>query len=224
MNDDIIGKLVTDFEMHASGSKSLESARDDMRRYLQHLSPQFVWGQFTSVATVLQYMLSTPSTTIRSTMKCKNDHTIENRVYNNTCCLFSASKSPPTDIATWMANLCDETDRTCSSCSEKLMMFHQFIYPLPLIALEFAGHSIQINYEFNISISNRDIPYKLVGIIYFENSHFTSRVIHDNMVWFHDGAVTEQTMVYEGLAYDLPLDSLKKCKGKDALVAIYVKC
>ena len=225
MNDDVIGKLVRNFEKHTSGSKSLESTRDDLRRYLQHVSPRnFTWGRFSSVTSILQYLLSTPSTTIQTTMRCKNNHVIENRASNTNFCLLSLPSPAPADIATWMSTLSEETNITCSSCTEKLVMNHKFMYPsLPLIALDFSGHNIQINYDFDVSIDDRNIQYKLCGIIYFGDSHFTSRILYDNMVWFHDSVVTGQTTIYEGIVHDL-LDSLNTCRGKDASLVVYVKC
>ena len=136
---------------------------------------------------------------------------------------MSAAKSYA-DIASWMHDLRDETTRTCLVCAEKMALIHQIKYPLPLIALEFQDFNIPISYDFNISISNSNILYKLCGIIYFGDSHFTSRVIYDNgMVWFHDGIDTGQTLKYEGMIHNLK-GSLNACGNKKASVAIYAKC
>ena len=44
-----------------------------------------------------------------------------------------------------------------------------------------------------------DTSYKLCGIVYFGDSHFTARVIYNNgMIWFHDGLETGHTLLYEG--------------------------
>jgi hypothetical protein len=228
MNDDITGNLITNFIKHASGTKSLESVRDDLRRYLHQLLPNhFSWGQFTSVPDLLQYLLSTPSTTIQTTLKCKNNHSSENRASNQNHCVINAGTTIPADsIATWMHNLCEETRITCNSCSEKMLMRYNLLYPLPLIALDFAGHNIQINYEINVPVSDSNIKYKLRGIIYFGDSHFTSRVLLDNgTIWFHDGIVTGQKLVYDGIAnLNNTHNSFSICRGKKAAAAIYIKC
>ncbi|KAF8713067.1 hypothetical protein AX14_012989 [Amanita brunnescens Koide BX004] len=45
--NDILGILALKFINHASGTKTLESARDDTRRHLHHLAPShFSWGHF----------------------------------------------------------------------------------------------------------------------------------------------------------------------------------
>jgi hypothetical protein len=73
-----------------------------------------------------------------------------------------------------------------------------------------------------VSINNAEVSYKLCGVIYFGDAHFTSHVISDNgMVWFHDGLETGQRLRYKGM-----LDntfSLNQCGGREAVAAIYVK-
>ncbi|KAF8325502.1 hypothetical protein F5887DRAFT_873953 [Amanita rubescens] len=76
---------------------------------------------------------------------------------------------------------------------------------------------------FTVIIKNNQYSYKLCGIVYFGESHFTARVVYNNgMVWFHDGLATGQKLIYEGMLNNCP--SLNQCKGKDAIVALYVKC
>ena len=60
--------------------------------------------------------------------------------------------------------------------------------------------------------------------LYFGDAHYTACGVTDNgMVWSQDGKVaTDQNLIYyEGMLIDL---SLKDCKGKAALIAIYVRC
>ena len=103
-------------------------------------------------------------------------------------------------------------------------MRHRLVYPMPLLALDFAGHNIHIDYEINIPYSNGSIRYKLQGIIYFADAHFTSRVLLDNgTIWFHDGILTGQRLICDGMANNMN-DSLSICRGKKAVAAIYVKC
>ena len=81
---------------------------------------------------------------------------------------------------------------------------------------------MQIDATFTISINNAETSYKLCGIIYFGDAHYTACVVTDNgMVWFHDGIATGQNLIYEGMLNNL---SLKDCKGKAALIAIYLRC
>jgi hypothetical protein len=136
--------------------------------------------------------------------------------------MISAGQTIYASVSEWMTSMSEESQKSCITCSEKLTLVKAFPFPLPFIALDFAGQLMQMDATFTVSINNAEVSYKLCGVIYFGDSHFTSRVINDNgMVWFHDGRVTREKMTYEGI-----LDStfsLNQCRDKEAVAAIYVK-
>ena len=223
--NDILRNLALNFIKHASGAKTLESTRDDTRRYLHQQAPsQFKWGQFTSASRLIEYLLTLPTTAIQSDFVCKNGHISRTRRTNNTCCLLTIGTTiSQTSVAGWMQELKEESSLTCSSCPEKMVITHQFLLPLPFIAIYFSSKQLQIDQTFHIHINNEEFIYELQGIVYYGDSHFTARVIHNNgMIWFHDGIATGQSLLYEGTIQNFH-ESLNTCKRKDALVAIYVK-
>ena len=74
-------------------------------------------------------------------------------------------------------------------------------------------------------IDNNEVTYKLQGIVYYGEAHFTSRVIYENgMVWHHDGLETGKNLVYEGTLNNLQSEDLSSNRGRPATLAIYVKC
>ena len=197
--------------------------RDDMRQFLHQLAPHyFHWAQFTSFPLIAKYMLTFPADTMTYTYKCKNNHITPARTPDNTC-LISAGNTIYASVLEWMTSMNEESQRSCITCSEKLTLVKTFPFPLLFIALDFAGQLMHVDATFTVSINNAEICYRLCGVIYFGDSHFTSHVINDNhMVWFHDGRVTCEKMTYEGM-----LDntfSLNQCGDKEAVAAIYVKC
>jgi hypothetical protein len=100
---------------------------------------------------------------------------------------------------------------------------HYFLLPLPFIAIDFSNQQLQINWTFCICINNNRYTYELRGIIYYGDSHFTAHVISNNgMIWFHDGIATSQSLEYENTFQNFN-GSLNSCKGKEAIIAIYVK-
>jgi hypothetical protein len=228
MNDDIMGVLAVNFTRHIHGSVTLESARDQLRRFLHNLAPRhFKWGEYTSVHHLLEYILSMPTVTIQSHVMCKNNHTVEDgRPLNNTCCLISAGITQHTSISQWMLTMEEETAHTCSSCQEKLTRVHKFALPLPLIALDLSKqNNIDIDHTFHVFIDNNEVTYKLRGIIYYGQAHFTSRVVCENgMVWHHDGLETGRNLVYEGTLNNLQSEYLSSNRGRHATAAIYAKC
>ena len=222
--NDILGNLALGFTAHASGSKTLESARDDTRRLLHTLAPShFRWGQYASVPTLIDYLLTMPTTTTQSDFICKNGHISTRRRTNNTCCLLAIGSTMSGSVANWMKELKEESNLRCTSCTEKMAIQHQFLLPLPFIALDFSSQQLQIDHTFHMSINNNEYAYKLQGIIYYAHSHFTARVIQNNgMIWFYDGIATGQSLEYEGSIENFH-ESLNSCKGKPVTCAIYVK-
>jgi hypothetical protein len=151
-----------------------------------------------------------------------HSHGLEIIVSENNGYLFSSYDPPAVDIQSWMADLTKATRQRCSLCSTNTMMIHCFQYPLPFIALDIGHRNIQLNYEMSIEIIAQHISYKLCGIIYFKADNFTSRVIHNDLVWFHDGVITKETMICEGSVYDMQ-DMWNSCRGANAILAIYVR-
>jgi hypothetical protein len=91
----------------------------------------------------------------------------------------------------------------------------------PLLALDFAGHQIEIDNPISIKIENLEYRYSLVGIVYYGGDHFTARIIlQDGQIWFHDGITTRQTTQHDG-SLTLNCPELYTCEGKRASLAIY---
>ena len=155
-----------------------------------------------------------PTATIQNDFICKNMHLLRSRWTNNTCCLLSTGKTIYTSVAAWMQELKEESSNlTCASCTEKVEITHQFLLPLPFIAIEFSVQQLQIDQTFSIYINNAECIYKLCGIVYYGDSHFTAHVVYRNgMIWFHDGIATGQSLLYEGTFQNF-LHSLNSCRG-----------
>ena len=228
MNDDIMGNLASCFSQHREGTMTLESGRDNLRRFLHGLKPQhFTWGAYTSVHHLLEYMLSMPTVTIHSKVKCKNNHPVRNqRPSNNTCCLISTEIRQYSTITDWSQILEEETAHTCSTCQEKLTRAHEFTFALPFIALDVSNApEINLDHSFHIPINGIATMYKLRGITYYRQYHFTARVIQNNgFVWYHDGLATGRNLEYEGTLGNLLDNNLSICEGRYASVAMYAKC
>jgi hypothetical protein len=225
--NDILAKLSFNFTEHASGNKTLDSTRDDMRRYLHQLAPtHFRWGQFAAISILVEYLFSMPITTIQNDFICNNGHISETRRTNNTCCLLAINSTIQCgSVAQWMQELKEECNSrlTCPSCSEKMVISHKLLLPLPFIAFDFSRKQLEIDHMFNVSINNDECTYRLQGIVYYSDSHFTARVIHNNgMIWFHDGIATKNNLLYEGTLHNFA-HSLSSCRNKNAITVIYTK-
>ena len=62
----------------------------------------------------------------------------------------------------------------------------------------------------------------LKGIVYYGKNHFTSRIISkDGKIWFNDRISTGGKSIEEGHLSTMTVKNIKKCKGKDLVLAVY---
>ena len=67
-----------------------------------------------------------------------------------------------------------------------------------------------------------EIGFKLKGVIYFGEFHFTSRIFtSDRTVWFHDGMTTARQCRNEGKIETFSDHDLMECNGKTATLLLY---
>ena len=59
--------------------------------------------------------------------------------------------------------------------------------------------------------------------MYHGDFHYTSRVMEDNSVWFHDGMVTGRECEYEKLLSEYSDDELSTCHGKSISMVFYAQ-
>ncbi|PBL04583.1 hypothetical protein ARMGADRAFT_911557 [Armillaria gallica] len=77
--------------------------------------------------------------------------------------------------------------------------------------------------SITLDTSNGPVCYKIAGIIYFGNNHFTARYIdHDNVVWFNDGMIQGRRAAREGLLEHINMMNDPNGKVPDAFV--YRRC
>jgi hypothetical protein len=99
-----------------------------------------------------------------------------------------------------MRTLQDKSHSQCQICNKHLVMTYTFSVIPPVLALDFEGLETSISpivdvYD-NCSGCSGHYLY-LKGIIYYADSHYTSRSIYNqDQVWFHDGILTGQSMLW----------------------------
>jgi hypothetical protein len=70
-----------------------------------------------------------------------------------------------------------------------------------------------------VDTNNHISTKRLQGVIYYREEHYTSCIVVNNQVWFHDGIATGGNMIYEGELYSM--NNIFYCRGKQAHAAIY---
>ncbi|KAF8811158.1 hypothetical protein BYT27DRAFT_7029664, partial [Phlegmacium glaucopus] len=91
-----------------------------------------------------------------------------------------------------------------------------------IIAFDVSQHQISLLENIVINTVNGDCTtYKLRGVMYHLDNHFTSRFIsRSGCVWYHDGISTGRHMECEGNIGDI--SDLGICRSRIATCAVYI--
>ena len=182
-------------------SFSLERIRDFIRRRLARFSAEFTFGRYASVHSVAEQLLKTSEPVTTSSLSCPDGHVIDQNPSPTSNCEIIIFGGP--SLQAILDNFSVETAAKCSTCNTYLSRVTKFIQAPPLLAFDLGTGNVPfLDPVLWISSGCRDasvqVRYSLRGIIYFENGHFTERVItRTGMVWFHDGMLTGRSLSYE---------------------------
>ena len=188
---------------------TLEQIRDFIRRRLARFSAEFTFGRYASVHSATEQLLKMREPVTTSDLYCPNGHDINRHTSSTSNCeiiIFGGGSS----LQACMDDFTLETATRCSICNAYLLRITIFVQAPPLLAFDLGNNAPSLDPMLRIScqqpgpggqdtgtpVSNH--CYSLRGVIYFENNHFTERVITSSgMVWFHDGMLTGRSLLYE---------------------------
>jgi hypothetical protein len=202
-----LNSLLAGFNLHTSMPQShsqqftLDDIRDYMRRRLAHISPNFAFGEYASVHSILLPLLDTSSTVTINTRKCiAHGHTTTHESNISTAMIVVSGE----DERTVQQNLNQHHIALSSHCHQcnnlqmRTTTFHSFP---PLLAFEWGTQPPLLNPMLTITGHHtQTATYQLRGIIYHDGDHFTAHVINSaGQMWYHDGMQTRphRTLVLE---------------------------
>ena len=116
-----------------------------------------------------------------------------------------------------MDNFSHQLASRCVTCNIHLTRCTTFVRTPPLLAFDISNVStLSLDPVLWILCDNTRICYNLRGIIYYDNHHFTERVVTSTgMIWFHDGIFTGRSLVYES-------QDLNSITTENAVMAFYL--
>ena len=97
--------------------------------------------------------------------------------------------------------------------------------PPPMIMQNLEGQKMPITSSIEVNSDGENIySYRLCGVIYFGDFHFTSRIIdRKGNIWYYDGAQeTSLQGCLEGTLDELDRNNLLFCKGRKAAMVLYI--
>jgi hypothetical protein len=222
---ELLNSLTQSFHKHegiqlASASVrtfSLEQIRDFFRRRLARFSTEFTFGSYASVHSITEQLMKTCEPVTTSHLYCPlvNSHNVNRNPSTTSSCEVIIFGGP--SLQACMDNFTTETASRCSTCNTYLSRSTTFIQTPPLLAFDLSNNVPFLDPFLWISCQLDDTRtrYSLRGIIYYENSHFTERVITSTgMVWFHDGMFTGRSLLYES-------SNLTSISRDNAVMAFY---
>ena len=110
-------------------------------------------------------------------------------------------------------------------CNLPLYIKYTFENIPKFLVFDFGGiNNLEIDKSFLISKNGTQYFFKLRGVIYFSQNHFTSRIItQSGQIWFHDGMILQHSMRYEGLLDTELCPDIFYSNNGNAVLAIYTQ-
>ena len=220
--------LIQSFHTHESASQvesgsptfSLEEIRDCFRRRLARLSQEFTFGSYTSIQSILKYLFRAEELVTTSEIFCPEGHCEIGRNSQSSTSNYQIIILGVAEISVQacMDNFTIELASKCMTCDTLLMKHTVFVQTPPLLVFDLSnGLVVSIEPILWILCGGNRVQYVLRGIIYFDNQHFTERIITSTgMVWYHDGIFTGRSLVYES-------QGLTPITTENAVMAFYIR-
>ena len=228
-----LDNLIQNFHSHESQVVSgpqtytLEQIRDYFRRCLARVSQEFTFGSYTSVQSIAEYLFHSQEIVTMSDVFCSNGHILtdgRNRQSSASSYQIIILQTTENSLQACMDNFTVELASKCATCDTHLIRRTAFVQTPPLLAFDLSttstttnGSALTLNSVVWISCEDSRVRYILRGVIYFDNEHFTERVVTSSgMIWYHDGIFTGRSLVYES-------QDLTSIATENAVMAFYIR-
>ena len=193
-----------------------------MRQCLQRADPAiFAWGRYTGIQYILDYLLSMSRPVTSSSVRCPNDHPLHRADLLASSCQITVLRQCP-DIQTFVDDQSIECASCCHVCQSHTIQQHIFEDTPAIITFDLSQHHISLSESIVIATVNGDrTTYKLRGVMYHLNDHFTSCFILEfGCMWYHNGISTGRQMMPEGSIGNM--SDLSTCQTQTAICAVYI--
>jgi hypothetical protein len=219
--------LASGFYKAESGQGSLENARNKVRYLLhQRNSMLFPHGQLgTSVNEMAHHLLRSDSI-IASHWFCCVDCGVESNVNDDlqTCVIECTTDRDCTISACLQRKFKDHHPRKkCDHCHGDVDVIMSFDDVPKILAFSSLDASVRVSKTIRFHDGDSDVIFVLKGIVYHGGFHYTSRVVADGSVWFHDGIVTRRECEYERPLNEYRDNELSICRGKSISMVFYAQ-
>ena len=225
---EMFDSLIQSFRTHeryqvdsGSPSYSLEQIREFFRRRLARISQEFTFGSYASVQSIGEHLFRADEIITTSDVFCPRGHdgaNNRNRRSSTSSYQIIILGTTESGLQAYMDNYTLQLASKCATCDSFLTKRTTFVQTPPLLAFDLSnGSTLTIDPVIWILCNNSRIHYVLRGVIYFDNQHFTERVVtSSSMIWYHDGIFTGPSLVYES-------QDVTSITNENAVMAFYTR-
>ncbi|KAK0465726.1 hypothetical protein IW261DRAFT_1574876 [Armillaria novae-zelandiae] len=211
------------FRKFTLGEYMLEEVRDYLRRALSREYPgEFIFGANTSIEALTMRMFRSNGIFSVSDKVCGSEHATP--VSSQQCCVVMLHSTAPLQWNTlqqFLDNTLSVPSRhaRCDTCDAPLCKRTTYNIAPPLLCMAVAFNDVAPGLSVRLTTSIGITEYRLAGIVYYGELHFTARYIDsDLIVWFNDGMVQHRRATREGPAQHVDLAIDPNGKTPDSLI------
>jgi hypothetical protein len=212
--------LVVGFKETMRAKTSLKKSRNKVRNMLhsesQEMFPKGATG--TSIIDLARKLLNGTESFCYAKIQCAVCNAeMPTTQPDNLMYIHSRAKSINEWFKSWQ-----EESIICNGCNSQQTLNRGFVFPPEILVFSLESNNVAISKTVKVNRgTTSSIPLR--GIIYLANFHFTSRIISNKDVWFHDGIVTKTKCRKEGHITDFDEKKFRYCNNAQAVLAIYAK-
>jgi hypothetical protein len=217
------------YTLYFNNQSSLESIRDQLRSLLHVGNPdKFKYGQTgTAVCDVMDQLLCNNEKLENVSLRCNGCGKIQSRYCPVPYSVISMGNNfgykPSTALDLLINNWPQHQTCQFESCKGSMSNLAHFIRSPNMICMDDLPENINLCNSVKLMGSNtRNMIFKLVGIVYHGDFHFTSRYICANEMFYHDGMVA-RNFTYNGDLTKYDKSALRRYKNKTIAMVIYAR-
>lgn len=176
----------------------------------------------TAVDLLVEKLLAAPATGHTVYHYCKRCDEVKLSTSNHGP-VFYLQHDKKVTVASELKRTMMASKRKCTTCKGLLVknrVLGEEPFPLMFVGLPDQWEKLKISLNMTLTIEKHKHPYKLRGICYHGNNHFTSRVVDaSGKVWYHDGITSKRNLELDGKFSSI--DCLSATRNKRAIGLIY---
>jgi hypothetical protein len=208
LNADYLGALAANFSLYEGTFQGLEKCRYILQQRLARDWPNdFVMFEESCIHTLLVKILTTQLTVTSSIHVCPAGHQCDRSVAPSDHCSNTVLDDYHS-LQDFVHRYETHASAFCRVCGVRLVRRSSFNWLPPLLNFDLSHRpEIAIDHRIVVTTKNQiSANYKLRGIMYYGDHHFTSRFVsRHGVVWYHDGVATRSSLINDGSIVDVDL-------------------